>query len=57
MTEIFCGIFILLNLLEPSGYSRTLPTAVTFGNLNVATQRTICVFRNTSTARSENFLT
>ena len=47
-------LFILFNPLNPSGYSLTLPTAVTFGNLHVATQR-VYVFRNTPTARSENF--
>jgi hypothetical protein len=47
-------LFILFNPLTPSGYSLTLPTAVTFGNLHVATQR-VYVLRNTPTARSENF--
>jgi hypothetical protein len=43
------------NLLKPSGYSLTLPTAtsITFCNLNVATQR-VYVFRKTLTAKRAN---
>jgi hypothetical protein len=48
------SLFILFNLLKPSGYSLALTTDVTFGNLNVVTER-VYVFRNTPTARSENF--
>jgi hypothetical protein len=52
MVEKFCGP-CFFNILKPSGYSLTLPTAVTFGNLNVATQR-VYVFRNTPTAKRAN---
>ena len=53
--NVLWTLFILFNLLKPNGRSLTLPTVVTLcGNLNVATQR-FYVFRNTPTARSENF--